>query len=183
MVCRESTGYRDSREGGVLLAVIQWVFSKSNVIKLGKQHLMHTLSFEMLLPWKKSSFMWLWFSPEMSSREKWEIEMHILAGNCVNSNEWVVQSQQISTTGFLPVCFFTNSSSGWGQALLLVAVWGLNCFLDGQMFLCNMLHDKIFCVPYFSTGSKRKQFLLFYYFMQIISYSKKNIKHYLGCYW
>lgn len=56
--------------------------------------------------------------------------MHILAGNCVNSNEWVAQSQQIATVGSLPVCFFTNSNSGKEQALLLVTLWGLNYFLD-----------------------------------------------------
>lgn len=34
---------------GVLFAVIQSVFSKSNVIKISKPYLMHTLNFEMLL--------------------------------------------------------------------------------------------------------------------------------------
>lgn len=37
---------------GVLFAVIQRVFSKSNVIKISKPYLMHTLNFEMLLSWK-----------------------------------------------------------------------------------------------------------------------------------
>lgn len=83
--------------------------------------------------------------------------MHILAGNCVNNNEWVVQSQQIATTGFLPVCFFTYGNSGKGQALLLVSLWGLNYFQGEEMFLCNMLDGKIFCGPYFSAGTRRKQ--------------------------
>lgn len=91
--------------------------------------------------------------------------MHILAGNCVNSNEWVVQSQQIATIGSLPVCFFTNRNSGKGQALLLVSLWGLYYFLDELTFLCNMVDDKIFCGPYFSAGPTRKKkslVLLFY---------------------
>lgn len=48
--------------------------------------------------------------------------MHILAGNCVNNNEWVVQSQQIATIGFLLVRFFTNGNRGKGQTLLLVSL-------------------------------------------------------------
>lgn len=73
-----------------------------------------------------------------------KVEMHVLAGNCVNSNECIVQSQQISTVGFLPACFFTNSNRGWGQPLLLVTLWGPDCFLDRQMLLCNMIDIRIF---------------------------------------